>query len=848
MVAVLDAEASLTSLRLDNGLRVQLCHQEDAAAVAVSVHYGVGHRHERPGEEGLAHLLEHLVTQDAPGAVTSVKLAETQALGGVGGATTHQDYTDFFQAVPAAALEAVLHWEADRMRAPRFTRAHLDRQLAGVGEEIASALHRRPYGGLPWPRLPEVLFSSFANRHNGFGDIRRLAKLTVERCHDFFERHYGPENAVLTVVGDLTRTSEPIEQLIARHFATLPARPAPAQPCLDEPVLDRQLVRDVDVPGDGPPVAVVGYRLPDAASDLDGYLAHVVLAALLPGYARQQERRCADAGTSPIRAASCGFFDLLDARDPDALVLTCGPVRDDDPRLAAALLDHCLDEVADGQDDGAITRAALRIATERARQLANPLARCRQLGRSALLFGTAALATELPARLCRLDAGDVAEAAARLRSLGRVVLLARPRGSDPSPQSPLTPRPDGATGEPPNGASAFRALPRPPLAGQPRYTRLLDRILRGGHRVAVIEHPGTSLVEVRVRLRPVQQDPDLAAACASHLAATLASDHLAIRPVTTSRAGAVEVSCAVAPPALDAWLRHLRAALDAPAAGEHLARRPAALTPEELADRVSQRRHLGLPDAGPVLPPDPAVVLAGGAVELVLVGRIDPACGVDLVAETLAGLQAVAAPGSPVGARPTGLEPVAAPGRRLAAVLRAPAPAGTPDAAQHLLVALLSGVGSVASGGRARLGTLGGSGLFVGRDVLAGATSFFLRGSWPVTEATQALWRLHDEVLVPSEPVPTGDELEQVRTFCIGQWLTGSDDAAQFADTVLQQLAYGRAPADVPALVADLRGTSPRDVAAAWERFRDGPPLTGAIVGPTDELSGEPPPWPLTWT
>ena len=100
-------------------------------------------------------------------------------LGSRANGTTHQDYTDYFQVAPAEALEQALFAEADRMRAPLFTEHHLAEQLAGVADEIHGATTDRPYGGLPWPLLPGVLFSRHANAHDGYGDPVTLAKTTI---------------------------------------------------------------------------------------------------------------------------------------------------------------------------------------------------------------------------------------------------------------------------------------------------------------------------------------------------------------------------------------------------------------------------------------------------------------------------------------------------------------------------------------------------------------------------------------------------------------------------------------------------------------------------------------------
>ena len=76
------------------------------------------------------------------------------------------------------------------MRGPRITAENLANQVDVVNEEIRVNVLNRPYGGFPWIELPPVLFDTFANAHNGYGDFVDLEAATVADCADFFERYY----------------------------------------------------------------------------------------------------------------------------------------------------------------------------------------------------------------------------------------------------------------------------------------------------------------------------------------------------------------------------------------------------------------------------------------------------------------------------------------------------------------------------------------------------------------------------------------------------------------------------------------------------------------------------------
>ncbi|UQX01774.1 insulinase family protein [Streptomyces sp. RerS4] len=468
---------SLRRLTLGNGLRVLIDTTSAGGLTAVSVHYGVGFRSEPEGRAGVAHLLEHMMFEGSERFPDRAYFTDLMAGGGSAEGTTHQDYTDYVHVVPTAALERALAAEADRMRAPRFTPDSLTEQLTGIEAEIRAAVHDAPLGGLPWPLLPALLYDRWANAHDGYGDLPNLARLTHEDCADFFRAHYAPGNAVLTVSG--ADDPEEVAALVERHFAAVPAgsaRPDAAhRPVLAEPPLttDRMSVRTVRGGG----AVCLGYRLPDPATDLDGYLARLVVARLL---------------AVPPVDAGCGFFAPLDALDPDALVITVPATDENGVRAALHRVDDALRALADASDTE-VRQAAGRLADDHLRAHHGPGPRARALGRLEILFGEPGLLDELPARLRALAPGRVRAAAGALaddhravlallpggetapfRGLGAAVRAAAPDASAPaSLGAPAPPRPRGRRlpwprprcGCPPSPRPA--TAPAPPRAGRP---------------------------------------------------------------------------------------------------------------------------------------------------------------------------------------------------------------------------------------------------------------------------------------------------------------------------------------------------------------------------------------------
>jgi zinc protease len=422
---------ALRSLVLDNGLRVLIAPDPSAPVIAVSVHYDVGFRSEPEGRTGFAHLFEHLMFQGSESLAKLEHFRVVQSSGGVFNGSTHPDYTDYFQVLPSAALERAIFLEADRMRAPKITAENLANQVEVVKEEIRLNVHNRPYGGLPWILLPPVLFDTFPNAHNGYGDFSHLEQASVDDCADFFDTWYAPANAVLTVAGDLD--PDVAEAMVRRHFGDVPARPEPVRASFAEPQLSSERW-EVHVDAHAPlPAVAVGYRLPDPSADLPGYLAAVVLGAVLTDSdsSRLQRTLVQRDGLVTDISAGCGLFgEPLDARDPDPFVVTAIH----SPEASARqVLDAVDAEIATLAADGpsAVELAGVvarwRAGTHRSRD--RLVSRTLEAGASELLFGNPHLSAELPDLVAAVTPEQVAAAAAALRPDARAVLEVQPGGA-----------------------------------------------------------------------------------------------------------------------------------------------------------------------------------------------------------------------------------------------------------------------------------------------------------------------------------------------------------------------------------------------------------------------------------
>ena len=222
-----------TYFKLKNGLRVVVAPDKSVPTAAVAVYYGVGFRVEPKGRTGFAHLFEHMMFQGSKnlGKMQFIKLVE--GAGGILNGSTRFDYTNYFEVVPANALETALWAEADRMRGLVITQENLVNQQGVVKNEVKVNVLNQPYGGFPWLDMPQLANTNWHNAHNFYGDLAELDAATLADVQQFFTTFYAPNNASLVISGDVdVKTARAI---VEKYFGDIPSQTQPARDDLSEP-------------------------------------------------------------------------------------------------------------------------------------------------------------------------------------------------------------------------------------------------------------------------------------------------------------------------------------------------------------------------------------------------------------------------------------------------------------------------------------------------------------------------------------------------------------------------------------------------------------------------------------
>ncbi len=215
---------------LSNGLTV-IIHEDDSdPLVHVDMTYHVGSAREELGKSGFAHFFEHMMFQGSENVEDEQHFKLVTEAGGTMNGTTNSDRTNYFQTVPANQLEKMLWLEADRMGflVDAVTQEKFEVQRETVKNERGQRVDNRPYGRLN-ERVSQALYPAghpYSWPVIGFMDD--LNRVNVNDLKAFFLKWYGPNNATLTIGGDIDVSTT--LALVEQYFGSIPRGPDVAMP------------------------------------------------------------------------------------------------------------------------------------------------------------------------------------------------------------------------------------------------------------------------------------------------------------------------------------------------------------------------------------------------------------------------------------------------------------------------------------------------------------------------------------------------------------------------------------------------------------------------------------------
>ncbi|WP_412972834.1 M16 family metallopeptidase [Glaciecola sp. MF2-115] len=224
---------------LDNGLTVILHEDQSDPLVEVNITYHVGSAREELGRSGFAHFFEHMMFQGSENVDDEEHFKIVTEAGGTMNGSTNSDITNYYQTVPVNQLEKILWLESDRMGflLDAVTQEKFENQRETVKNERGQRVDNQPYG-LRFERTGEALYPvGHPYSWSTIGYVEDLDRVNVNDLKKFFQKWYGPNNAVLTIGGAIDKAQT--KAWIEKYFGSIPRGPevkkAPKAPAtLDE--------------------------------------------------------------------------------------------------------------------------------------------------------------------------------------------------------------------------------------------------------------------------------------------------------------------------------------------------------------------------------------------------------------------------------------------------------------------------------------------------------------------------------------------------------------------------------------------------------------------------------------
>jgi zinc protease len=316
---------------LPNGLDLLLHEDHRAPLVHVNIRIRAGSKHEKTGQYGLAHLVEHLFYEDRNGNPISTELERLGATNGCG--DLNEDFTEFCETVPAGRLERYL-WMRSNEFALFFlnlTQHNLDNQREVVINERRQKLENVPYHRVN-PILHEQLFPpGHPYHHDVVGLVEDLRSITLEDVRAFFSAHYTADQVSIAVVGDFDPAQ--VKPWVAKYFGPIAPADVRTAPPVSAPPLavpkfiqyaERLQDEHVNFAWVGPPAASRDAAALDFAARLwtDDFSSHHLYKVL---------------GDKLSQAASIQRIPLQDAQvfAPDIEIVPGAPIPAIEEKLAA---------------------------------------------------------------------------------------------------------------------------------------------------------------------------------------------------------------------------------------------------------------------------------------------------------------------------------------------------------------------------------------------------------------------------------------------------------------------------------------------------------------------------------
>mgnify|MGYP003681997641 CR=1 FL=1 len=290
---------------LDNGLHVILHQDNSVPIITTSVLYHVGSKDENPERTGFAHFFEHLLFEGAQNIPKGKWFSIVTGNGGSNNAYTTNDFTYYYENFPSNNLKLGLWMESERMLHPIIDQAGVDTQNEVVKEEKRMRYDNSPYG--KWnEEVKSYLYKLHPYSQTTIGKMEHLDAATLDEFMAFNKKYYIPNNAILTVAGDIVIPQA--KKWIEDYFGSIPKgseieRNFPKESPISETIKAEAFDSNIKIPA-----IFLAYRTPGRNSR-DARVLDVISTYLSQGKSSKLYKKLVDDQKMSLQVAAFNMND-----------------------------------------------------------------------------------------------------------------------------------------------------------------------------------------------------------------------------------------------------------------------------------------------------------------------------------------------------------------------------------------------------------------------------------------------------------------------------------------------------------------------------------------------------------
>jgi zinc protease len=296
-------KVEFTEYDLPNGLHVVLHNDSKAPVVAVTVMYHVGAKNEELNHTGFAHFFEHLLFEGSENIKKGQFMKIVSANGGQNNANTTQDRTFYYEVFPSNQLETGMWLESERMMHPVINEMGVKTQNEVVKEEKRQSHDNRPYGNLV-DDIAIALFPNHPYKNGVIGLMKDLDAAKLDEFKAFFKKYYIPNNAVLTIAGDINIAKT--KQLVEAYFGPIPRGADVVYKKVEEAPITKQITDTAYDANIQIPFMIEAYRVPGRDSH-DSKVMQMISSVLSGGSSSRLYKKMVDEKKNALQVIAFNY-------------------------------------------------------------------------------------------------------------------------------------------------------------------------------------------------------------------------------------------------------------------------------------------------------------------------------------------------------------------------------------------------------------------------------------------------------------------------------------------------------------------------------------------------------------